>query len=201
MATAEGNQSFPFLTATVLVVLISAGAGFFAWSYTYAFANPTPREVPVAVVGWEGTLRRAFVAGMDQALDGALVPHPAATYARAREAVEEQTAFAILDLQRGRWVTVDVKLAAVIVGFVGAIQLNVHARGLDPGVRIGFTVGCALLGTFAHTEVYFPGHSHGLPFVVLAGWAAVSTCVFWVVWQRQARAGKVSAPGALQSRS
>ncbi|GAA2758685.1 ABC transporter permease [Actinopolymorpha rutila] len=336
---AEGKRSFPFLKATVLVVLISAGAGFFAWSYTYAFANPAPREVPVAVVGWKGTQHRAFVAGMDQVLDAALVARPAATYAQARAAIEQQRAFAIFDLRQARRVTVDVSsasgasvaqllqqaapvvgkavgvdvvvrdvkpnqpgdprglaifyitLAAVIVGFVGAIQLNVHASSLGPGMRIGFTVGYALLGTFAvaavvdwflgalqlpfvtvwltlaltmyvasmvflmfqvligpwalvptwaiivlignpasggviswpllpaflrvvgpwlpsgaaigaiHTEVYFPSYPHGLPFLVLAGWAAVSTCVFWVVRRRRASVDDTSPPGRPQGRS
>ncbi|MFC8916939.1 ABC transporter permease [Streptomyces sp. NPDC057116] len=42
-----------------------------------------------------------------------------------------------------------ISLAAVIIGFVGAIQLSVHARGLDPAERIAFTAGYALLGGFA----------------------------------------------------
>ncbi|MFC9430470.1 ABC transporter permease [Streptomyces sp. NPDC056987] len=46
-----------------------------------------------------------------------------------------------------------ISLAAVIVGFVGAIQLSVHARGLDPGERIAFTVAYSLLGAFAIASV------------------------------------------------
>ncbi|MDN3293219.1 ABC transporter permease [Streptomyces ficellus] len=42
-----------------------------------------------------------------------------------------------------------ISLAAVIIGFVGAIQLSVHARALDPAERIAFTVAYALLGGFA----------------------------------------------------
>ncbi|MGC5412000.1 ABC transporter permease, partial [Streptomyces sp. DT225] len=33
-----------------------------------------------------------------------------------------------------------ISLAAVIIGFVGAIQLSVHARALIPAERIGFTI-------------------------------------------------------------
>ncbi|MCA1187081.1 MULTISPECIES: ABC transporter permease [unclassified Saccharopolyspora] len=44
-----------------------------------------------------------------------------------------------------------VSLAAVIIGFVGAIQLSVHARRLDPLERIGFTAAYALLGGFSIT--------------------------------------------------
>ncbi|MEV5607234.1 ABC transporter permease [Streptomyces sp. NPDC052225] len=46
-----------------------------------------------------------------------------------------------------------ISLAAVIIGFVGAIQLSVHARGLNPAERIAFTVAYALLGGFAVAAV------------------------------------------------
>ncbi|MFF3753673.1 ABC transporter permease [Streptomyces sp. NPDC002018] len=46
-----------------------------------------------------------------------------------------------------------VSLAAVIVGFVGAAQLNVHASALDPAGRIAFTVGYSLLGGFSIAAV------------------------------------------------
>ncbi|MDA3650194.1 ABC transporter permease [Saccharopolyspora indica] len=42
-----------------------------------------------------------------------------------------------------------VSLAAIVIGFVGAIQLSVHARALNPAERIGFTAAYALLGGFA----------------------------------------------------
>ncbi|MEC4018144.1 ABC transporter permease [Streptomyces sp. H27-D2] len=46
-----------------------------------------------------------------------------------------------------------ISLAAVIIGFVGAIQLSVHARGLNPAERIAFTAGYALLGGFTIAAV------------------------------------------------
>ncbi|MFE5239795.1 MULTISPECIES: ABC transporter permease [unclassified Streptomyces] len=46
-----------------------------------------------------------------------------------------------------------ISLAAVIIGFVGAIQLSVHARALLPMERILFTLGYALLGGFAIAAV------------------------------------------------
>ncbi|NEC63474.1 ABC transporter permease [Streptomyces sp. SID9727] len=46
-----------------------------------------------------------------------------------------------------------ISLAAVIVGFVGAIQLSVHARALVPVERIGFTILYSLLGAFAIAAV------------------------------------------------
>ncbi|MEU8899530.1 ABC transporter permease [Nocardia sp. NPDC048505] len=44
-----------------------------------------------------------------------------------------------------------ITLAAIIVGFVGAIQLNVHAGGLPPAVRVAFIAAYALCGGFAIT--------------------------------------------------
>ncbi|MFF5262112.1 ABC transporter permease [Actinomadura viridis] len=46
-----------------------------------------------------------------------------------------------------------VSLAAVIIGFVGAIQLSVHARALRALERILFTVAYSLLGGFAIAAV------------------------------------------------
>ncbi|MEU1127772.1 ABC transporter permease, partial [Streptomyces sp. NPDC005899] len=46
-----------------------------------------------------------------------------------------------------------ISLAAVIIGFVGAIQLSVHARALNPLERILFTVAYSLLGGFAIAAV------------------------------------------------
>ncbi|WP_274914899.1 ABC transporter permease [Streptomyces sp. WZ-12] len=176
-----------------------------------------------------------------------------------------------------------VSLAAVIIGFVGAIQLSVHARGLNPAERIAFTVAYALLGGFAivavadwwlgalrlpfveswlilaltmftsgmvftmfntlmgrwamiptwglmvllgnpssggavswpllpsvlgligrwlppgasvnaqHAAVYFRGHQHAFPFLVLAGWSLVSCTVFWT-WRHRHPGGREPAP-------
>ncbi|MER5889166.1 ABC transporter permease [Streptomyces sp. NPDC001941] len=174
-----------------------------------------------------------------------------------------------------------ISLAAVIIGFVGAIQLSVHARGLNPPERIGFTAAYALLGGFTiaavvdwwlgavdlpfvqswlilaltmftsgmvftmfntlfgrwamiptwglmvllgnpssggavswpllpsplgtigrwlppgasvnaqHTAVYFAGHQHLFPYLVLAGWALVSCAVFWT-WRHRHPGGRAS---------
>ncbi len=284
-------------------------------------ADPTPRRVPVAVVGGTGAPCEDFATGMEEALNASLVLTPYGTAAEAREAVNEQEEFAIVRTS-GHGVELDVagasgasvaqvlaetaaqvgartgvpvvvrdikplqegdprglalfyiSLAAVIIGFVGAIQLSVHARGLNPAERIAFTVAYSLLGAFAiaavvdwllgaldlpfteswlilaltmftsgmvftmfntlmgrwamlptwglmvllgnpssggavswpllpsvlghigqwlppgasvnaqHTAVYFEGHQHLFPFLVLAAWALVSCTVFWVYRHR-----------------
>ncbi|GAA4681378.1 ABC-2 transporter permease [Streptomyces youssoufiensis] len=329
----------PFFPAAVLVVILAAAAGLFAGSYTYVMANPTPHHVPTAVVGASDSPRgKAFVRGMEEALDASLELREYATYAQAKRAVDEQRVFAVLyvhqpvggrpggagdrveldvsgasgasvaeifttagprvgarvgvpvtvrdlnPLQRGdpRGLAIFyISLAAVIIGFVGAIQLSVHARALNPAERIGFTAAYALLGGFAiaavvdwlldalhlpfveswlilaltlfasgmvftmfntlfgrwamlptwglmvllgnpssggavswpllpsvlghigrwlppgasvnaqHTAVYFGGHQHAFPFLVLAGWAVVASTVFWV-WRHRHPGGRAA---------
>jgi hypothetical protein len=165
-----------------------------------------------------------------------------------------------------------ISLASVVVGFVGAAQLAVHAKGISPAALIGCVAAYALLGGFTiaavtdwalgalrlpfaeswlilaltmftsgmvftmfntligrwallptwglmvllgnpssggavswpllpsllgaigrwlppgaavnaqHTAVYFGGHQHAFPFVVLVAWAAIAVGVFWVRW-------------------
>ncbi|MGG2462115.1 ABC transporter permease [Streptomyces sp. RGM 3693] len=321
----------PFLPAVILMFILAAAAGLFAGSYTYAMANPAPRHIPTAVVTTPAApQQKTFVAGMEQALNASLRPTGYATYAAARDAVDDQREFAVLRAH-GRGVELDVSgasgasvaqllseaaakvgpatgvqvtvrdikplqhgdprglalfyisLAAVIIGFVGAIQLSVHARALNPVERVAFTVAYALLGGFAiaavadwwlgalrlpfveswmilaltmftsgmvftmfntlmgrwamiptwglmvllgnpssggavswpllpsvlgeigrwlppgasvnaqHTAVYFSGHQHAFPFLVLAGWSALSCAVFWG-WRHRHPGGREPAP-------
>ncbi|MET7935920.1 ABC transporter permease [Streptomyces sp. NPDC005322] len=324
----SGFRDSPFFPATVITLIIAAAAGLFAGSYTYAFANPTPHRIPIAVVTADlgRAPEKAFIAGMEKALDASLRLHPYPSYAKARWAIEEQRVFAVLrtrdhgvrmdissasgatvaevltsaatkvgravrvpvtvrdvnPLQRGdpRGLAIFyISLAAVIIGFIGAIQLNVNARGLNPAERIAFTLAYALLGGFTiaavvdwglgaldlpfaeswgilaltmftsgmvfsmfnvlfgrwaliptwglmvllgnpssggavswpllpsllgtigrwlpngasvnaqHTAVYFRHHQHAFPFLVLAGWALVSTAVFWI-WRHRHPGGR-----------
>ncbi|WP_223267646.1 ABC transporter permease [Streptosporangium nondiastaticum] len=192
----------PFFPATVLLLIVAAAAGLFAGSYTYAMANPTPHNIPTAVTGVPASeIKRAeFVQGMEKALGAELRLRHFATYEAARNAVDDQQVYAILQdrpgaagldvsgasgatvaqllaetaPQVGRTVGVPVivkdinplqkgdprglalfyiTLAAVIVGFVGAIQLGVHASALNPAERIAFTAGYSLLGGFAIAAV------------------------------------------------
>ncbi|WP_328537958.1 ABC transporter permease [Streptomyces sp. NBC_00344] len=317
----------PFLPASVLLVILSAAAALFAGSYTYFMANPTPHRIPTAVVGDYGSpVGRRFIGGMEQALDASLKLHTYVSAAAARQGVDEQKVFAIVEVAGGR-VRLDVSgasgatvaqviaeagpkvgratgvpvrvrdikplqpgdprglalfyisLAAVIIGFVGAIQLSVHARALNPAERIAFTVAYALLGGFAiaavvdwglgalrlpfvqswmilaltmftsgmvftmfntligrwamiptwglmvllgnpssggavswpllpstlghigqwlppgasvnaqHTAMYFGGHQHLFPYLVLGTWALVSCAVFWI-WRHRHPGGR-----------
>ncbi|MEV5309060.1 MULTISPECIES: hypothetical protein [unclassified Streptomyces] len=217
----------PFLPATVLVLILGAAAGLFAWSYTYAMADPTPRSVPVAVLGqYEQARGRAFLDGMEEALNASVKVRAYDSAAAARDAVDEQEMFGIFEVRDdGAAVTLDVSgasgasvaevlseaalevgertgvsvtvqdikplqpgdprglaifyisLAAVIIGFVGAIQLSVHARALNPLERIAFTVAYALLGGFAiAAAVDWLLGALDLPF--LASWGILALTMF-----------------------
>ncbi|MER0443732.1 ABC transporter permease [Streptomyces sp. Edi4] len=198
-------RNSPFLPAVVLVFILSAAAGLFAGSYTYSMANPTPHHIPTALVAPSGSVEgsveaKKFVAGLDKALNTSLALRPYGDERAARQAMEEQTVFAIVDVRPdgvhldvagaagasvaqvlaqaappvakaiGVPVTItDVKplqrgdprglalfyisLAAVVLGFVGSIQLSVHARTLNPLERIAFTVAYSLLGGFTIAAV------------------------------------------------
>ncbi|MFI2412532.1 ABC transporter permease [Streptomyces sp. NPDC018947] len=323
----------PFWPATVLVLIIAAAAGLFAGSYTYSMADPTPHSLPTAVVGsYDQGRGRAFLDGLEEALNASVKVRPYRTTAEARGAVEEQEVFAIFELNdNGRTAVLDlssasgasvaevlaqtapevgrktgvaltvrdinpvqegdprglaifyISLAAVIIGFVGAIQLSVHARELTPFERILFTLAYALLGGFViaatvdwllgaldlpfvqswlilaltlftsgmvftmfntlfgrwamlptwglmvllgnpssggavswpllpsplgvigqwlppgasvnaqHTAVYFQGHQHLFPYLVLGGWALLSCTVFWT-WRHRHPGGREKEP-------
>ncbi|MGY0025079.1 ABC transporter permease [Streptomyces sp. cg35] len=323
----------PFLPATVLLFILAAAAALFAASYTYSMANPTPHHIPTGVTGeYEQARGKEFLGAMEKALDAQLDLKPYDSREAARQAIDRQRIYAVLDVRDGgarvdldvsgasgvtvaqvfteaappvskaTGVPVTVKdlhplqsgdprgltifyitLAAVIIGFVGAIQLSVHARGLNPAERIAFTVAYALLGGFAvaavadwglgavdlpfvqswlilaltmftcgmvftmfntffhrwamiptwgllvllgnpasggavappllptvigrigqwlppgasynaqHTAVYFQGNQHLFPFLVLAGWALVSSGLFWF-WRHRHPGGRGTQP-------
>lgn len=70
-----------------------------------------------------------------------------------------------------------ISLAAVIIGFLGAIQLSVHSRELTPWERIAFTAAYALLGGFAICAVVdWLLSAVDLPFT--QSWAILSLTMF-----------------------
>ncbi|MFI8006308.1 ABC transporter permease [Streptomyces sp. NPDC086010] len=221
----EAYKKSPYLPAMVVALIISAGAGLFAASYTYALANPTPREIPAAVVdNARAPHTREFLAGMEKALDASLElrRYPDAT--QARDAIDDQKVFVIfrtvgqgvdmqvagasgstvaqlleqtgakvaktlgtplkvqdiMPLQSGdpRGLALFyISIAAVIIGFLGAIQLSVHARGLNPLERILFTVSYSLLGGFAIAAIVDWGlEALDLPFA--QSWAILAFTMF-----------------------
>ncbi|MGY0059669.1 ABC transporter permease [Streptomyces sp. LZ34] len=70
-----------------------------------------------------------------------------------------------------------ISLAAVIIGFIGAIQLSVNARALNPGERIVFTALYALLGGFTIAAIVDWGlGAVDLPF--LESWMILALTMF-----------------------
>ncbi|WP_070012868.1 hypothetical protein [Streptomyces abyssalis] len=130
----------PFFPATVLALIVAAAAGLFAGSYTYAMADPTPRDIPAAVVGQiedEGRAR-AFVDGLEQALGSSLELHRYGTFAQAKEAVEDQEVFAVLRMDARERVRLDLSSAAG-ASVAEVLQETAPKVGQKTGVRV--TVG------------------------------------------------------------
>ncbi|MFJ9849505.1 ABC transporter permease [Streptomyces sp. NPDC101150] len=132
----------------------------------FAVLRPRGRTVELDVAGAAG----ASVAQL-LAETGAKVGKAAGVDVRIRD---------IKPLQRGdpRGLALFyISLAAVIIGFVGAIQLSVHARALNPAERIAFTITYALVGGFAIVAVvdWWLGALR-LPF--MASWAILALTMF-----------------------
>ncbi|WP_327662355.1 MULTISPECIES: ABC transporter permease [unclassified Streptomyces] len=223
----SGFKDSPFFPACVLVLILAAAAALFAGSYTYSMANPTPHHIPTGVTGaYEEAKGQRFLGAMEKALDAQLDLKPYASRAAARDALDAQKIYAVLDVRgdgsrvhldvsgasgvtvaqvfaeaappvsKATGIPVSVKdvnplqggdprgltifyitLAAVIIGFVGAIQLSVHARGLNPAERIAFTIAYALLGGFAVAAVADWGlGAVDLPFV--ESWLILALTMF-----------------------
>ncbi|OEU96294.1 hypothetical protein AN216_21595 [Streptomyces oceani] len=218
----------PFFPATMLALILTAAAGLFAGSYTYAMADPTPNDLPVAVVSKsalnDGKSAR-FLAGLEKALDSEMDLRRMRSYEDAQSAVEDQRVFAVLRFPSDQSVKLGVasaagdsvaqvltetapqvaettgvrlsiddlkpldrgdprglalfyiSLAAVIIGFVGAVQLNVHAKGLNPPERIAFTALYSLMGGFViHAVVRWLLDAVALTFPL--SWVILSLTMF-----------------------
>lgn len=126
-------RASPYLPATVLVLLVTAAAGLFAGSYTYALANPTPRHIPIAVVGPEqdASVQR-FLTEMQRSLGDSLAVRGYDTAAAARSAIEEQQVFAIVTA-RAPGVHLDISSAS---GQSVAQLLSEVATTAGPAVQV-----------------------------------------------------------------
>lgn len=139
----SGWRSFtstPFFPATVLALIVAAAAGLFAASYTYAMADPTPRDIPAAVVGKAAEDQRvhAFRNGLEDALGSSLEVHRYRTYAQAVQAVGRQEVFTVLRLNaRGRVVLDLASAAGAPVAEV--LRQTAPKVARDSGVRV--TIG------------------------------------------------------------
>ena len=216
----------PLLPAAVIAVIAAAAAALFAGSYSYAMANPAPRDIPVAVTGTPTSYaaQQAFLNDLQHATGTSLHLHQYDTYAQAREAVDQQREFAILQLHSGaaefdvssasgatvaevlarvspqvgqsigHTVTVRdinplqpgdprglaifyITLATVIVGFVSAIQLSVHAGALRLGQLMAVTAAYAALGGLAIIAVIDWGLGT-LQLPVAESWLILSLTLF-----------------------
>ncbi|RAJ66764.1 hypothetical protein K378_02939 [Streptomyces sp. Amel2xB2] len=127
----------PFFPATVVALILAAAAGLFAGSYTYAMADPTPRDIPAAVVGHAQDEHRArrFVSGLEQALHSSLRIRHYRTFTQARQAVEDQRVFAVLRLAPREHVELNLSGAAG-ASVAELLQQTAPKVGEKTGVRV-----------------------------------------------------------------
>lgn len=101
--------------------------------------------------------------------------------------------FSMFNALMGRWAMIPTWGLMVLLGNPssgGAVSwpllpsaLGHIGRWLPPGAAVNAQ----------HTAVYFGGHQHVFPFLVLAGWAALSCTVFWI-WRHRHPGGRAAAP-------
>lgn len=137
-----------------------------------------------AVVGW--------------GLDAVPLPFPLGWVITSMTMFASGMVFTMFNTLFGRWAVLPTWGLMVLVGSPssgGAVSwqllppvLGAVGRWLPPGASVN-----AL-----HTAVYFPGHQHAQPFLVLAGWAVLPGAVFWL-WRHRHPGGRdrsVPAVGA-----
>lgn len=71
-----------------------------------------------------------------------------------------------------------ISIAAVIIGFLGAVQLSIHARALNPPERIAFTAAYSLLGGLAITAVVGPWWLDAVPLSIVQSWLTLALTMF-----------------------
>jgi hypothetical protein len=101
--------------------------------------------------------------------------------------------FSMFNTLFGRWAMLPTWGLMVIIGNPssgGAVSwpllpspLGTIGRWLPPGGSVNAQ----------HTAVYFQGHQHAFPFLVLGGWALLSCAVFWV-WRHRHPGGRDNDP-------
>lgn len=184
----------PYVEAVVLLVILTIAATAFAASYSLAFTDPTPHDVPVAVVGGAGGDRAAYEEALAAVGPGTYDVRAEPTRAAALEDMDHQRLLGVIDLGDHQLVVssasgagvaralteaapelsrlagheltvVDrhplpatdanatslfyMALASVIIGFVGAMQINVHAKHLRLRDRVLWQVALAVVAPLA----------------------------------------------------
>ncbi|GGO56997.1 hypothetical protein GCM10012287_51880 [Streptomyces daqingensis] len=198
----------PFFPASVLVLIVAAGAGLFAASYTYAMADPTPHDIPTAVVGRAMDEREArdFVTAMEKGLGSSLKLHRYGTYAEAEEAVDEQKVFAVLRVGAEGDVVMDLsgaagasvaevlRAAAPKAGKEAGVEVTVHdlkplGRGDPRGLTIFYiTLAADIIGFIGAIQLHanVPGLARRPRLAVIAAYSllggfVIAAMVGWLL--------------------
>ena len=101
--------------------------------------------------------------------------------------------FTMFNALMGRWAMIPTWGLMVLLGNPssgGAVSWPLLPSGLG---HIGRWLPPGGSVNAQHTAVYFGGHQHAFPFLVLAGWLLVSCTVFWILRHRHP-GGRETAP-------
>ncbi|WP_226961844.1 MULTISPECIES: ABC-2 transporter permease [Streptomyces] len=129
------------------------------------------------------------VAAVDWLLDVVPLPFPQSWLTLAATMFTAGMLFTMFNTLLGRWALIPTWALLVLLGNPssgGAVSwpllpsvLGTVGRWLPPGASVNAQ----------HTAVYFSGHQHAQPYLVLAGWSALSCAVFWT-WRRRHPGGR-----------
>jgi hypothetical protein len=88
----------PYRTALIIVAIASTMGAVFAASYSLALGRATPHEIPIGLVGSEGS-SPGLVAALERGVEGQLAFRPYASAQAAEAAIGEQKVYAALVLE------------------------------------------------------------------------------------------------------
>lgn len=139
-----------------------------------------PLERAAVIAGYSLLGGLCVVATVDWLLDAVPLPFPQSWLTLAATMFTAGMVFTMFNTLFGRWALLPTWALLVLLGNPssgGAVSwpllpsvLGTVGRWLPPGASVNAQ----------HTAVYFSGHQHPQPYLVLAGWSALSCAVFWI---------------------
>ncbi|MDT0270077.1 ABC transporter permease [Streptomyces sp. DSM 44915] len=148
-----------------------------------------PGERIVVIAGYSLLGGLCIVAAVDWLLAAVPLPFPLSWLILAATMFTAGMVFTMFNTLFGRWAVLPTWALLVLLGNPssgGAVSwpllpsaFGTIGRWLPPGASV----------SAQHTAVYFHGHQHLHPYLVLAGWSALSCVVFWT-WRHRHPGGR-----------
>jgi hypothetical protein len=126
----RGHRWSPVESAVLIAVLAIAMGSLFVTSYTLALGDPMPHRIDAALVG-DPAQQAGTVDAVQEVADDSLVLHRYASLPAARHAIDEQDAYAALDLTSDRTTLYVASAAGASIA-----RLLAQASAAEPAVRV-----------------------------------------------------------------